>query len=265
MTLARIIWKQVLTPLDDLTGGLARLADARRPMAALFVSVATLVASWFVYVPIHELLHAGGCVAVGGSVTQLEIAPQYGGALVARWFPFVVSGGEYAGRLSGFDWKGSDFIYLVTDFAPYLLTVFIGVPLLRFCGCRRRALLFGVAVVVGLAPFYNIIGDYYEMGSIVVTRMVSWLSEGDAIAFVGIRSDDVFKLAGTLITEPETIGLDSSGQVVWAAILASISFLLGIILATATYLLGDMVARAVVGRAAAWETSVGTSPPQPEA
>ena len=259
------MWKLVLTPLDDLAGGLTRLADARRPMAALFISVAMLIVSWFVYVPIHELMHAGGCVAVGGTVSQLEIAPQYGGALVARWFPFVVPGGEYAGRLSGFDWKGSDFIYLVTDFAPYLLTVFIGVPLLRLCGRRRRPLLFGVAIVVGLAPFYNVIGDYYEMGSIVVTRAATLLGGGEEIAFAGIRSDDVFKLVGELISKPETIGLDSTGQVVWAVILALVSFLLGVILAIATYLLGDIAARTVVGRADSWEASVGTSTPSPEA
>ena len=43
---------------------------------------------------LHELLHAAACLAAGGEVTRLEIAPQYGGGLMARVFPFVVSGGE---------------------------------------------------------------------------------------------------------------------------------------------------------------------------
>jgi hypothetical protein len=41
-------------------------------------------------------------------VWRLEIDPLYGGALLARWLPFVEAGGEYAGRLSGFDTAGSD-------------------------------------------------------------------------------------------------------------------------------------------------------------
>ena len=39
--------------------------------------------SWYVYVPIHELLHALGCAATGGTVTTLEVQTQYGGAILA--------------------------------------------------------------------------------------------------------------------------------------------------------------------------------------
>ena len=44
---------------------------------------------------------------------------------------FVVSGSEYAGRLSGFDTRGSDWIYLATDLGPFVLTIFPGVWWMR--------------------------------------------------------------------------------------------------------------------------------------
>ena len=150
--------------LEDLVSCLERILHVKRPVSGIILFFVSLVATWFVYVPIHELLHVAGCVITGGTVSQLEIAPQYGGGLLARVFPFVVSGGEYAGRLSGFDWKGNDLIYLATDMMPYMLSIFIGVPLLKACGRRRRPILFGTAMVLGFAPIYNIPGDYYEMG-----------------------------------------------------------------------------------------------------
>lgn len=161
-------------PFDDVMACLEPIVTVKSPIRAMGLMMATLIVAWFIYVPIHELLHVLGCVLAGGEVQQLEIARRYGGALVARVFPFVVSGGEYAGRLSGFDWKGSDLIYLATDFMPYLLTVLIGVPLIRLATRRRRPVVFGLGIVLGLAPFYNLPGDYYEMGSIITTRVVTW-------------------------------------------------------------------------------------------
>ena len=125
------------------------IASAPRPYLALAATMLAMILAWFVYTPIHELLHVLGCVVTGGSVSELEIQPIYGGALLARVFPFVVPGGEYAGRLSGFDTHGSDLVYLATDFAPYLLTVLIGVPALRRCAGHSRPLVFGGGVVAG--------------------------------------------------------------------------------------------------------------------
>src|SRR5262249_2715862 len=71
-----------------------------------------MLAGWWIYVPVHELLHAAGCRLTGGGVTRLEIGAVYGGALLSRVLPFVVAGGEDAGRLSGFDTHRSDRIYL---------------------------------------------------------------------------------------------------------------------------------------------------------
>lgn len=236
-------------------------------MRLLAVAVGALVAAWFLYVPVHELLHAAGCSLAGGSVTRLEIAPQYGGTLLARLFPLVVAGGDYAGRLSGFDTHGSDLIYLATDFAPYVLSVLVGVPLMRICTWRRRPVLFGVAVVIGLAPFYNAFGDYYEMGSIITTRVVTLLgvdadpvgngasavgaeppeSPGGPAAFGGIRSDDVFRLVGDVVSRPGELGLHGAGEMGAAMVLILASLLVGLLLAMLTYRLGDAVAAAVVG------------------
>ncbi len=161
-----------LLPLRDLLAGLdAVLAGSAVRLAWVFAGT---LAGWWLYVPIHELLHAAGCFLTGGAVTRLEIAPLYGGAILARVLPFVASGGEYAGRLSGFDTRGSDFSYLATDFAPFLLTLFPGVWALRRAARAGRPVLFGLALPLGFAPFLSLTGDAYEIGSILVTRLGPW-------------------------------------------------------------------------------------------
>ena len=212
--------------------------------------------TWYVYVPIHELLHALGCVASGGSVTALEIQVQYGGALLARVFPFIVAGGEYAGRLSGFDPHGSDLVYLATDALPYSLSVLLGVPLLRACALSRRPFSTGAGVVVGLAPFYNLPGDYYEMGSIVATRMASWLGG----SFEGLRSDDLVLLVGQLFSQPAELGLEGRG-IALPLLVVTGSLAVGLALAFATWWLGDRVARMCVGPSPGRAARVPRTPP----
>src|ERR1051325_6446569 len=104
-------------PVADLLRGQQRVLRRGSDLAWL---LGGLLAGWWVYVPIHELLHAAGCLAAGGAVSRLEIDTIYGGALLARVFPWVVAGSDYAGRLSGFDTRGSDAIYLVTDLLPFV-------------------------------------------------------------------------------------------------------------------------------------------------
>ena len=191
--------------------------------------IAAFVAAWFVYVPVHELLHAFGCLATGGEVTRLEIAPEYGGALLARVFPFVVSGSDYAGQLTGFDTHGNDATYLVTVLAPYALTVLAGVPALERVaqpGLRPalRPWLFGASIPVAFAPFISLAGDYYEAGSIVVTRIAHAID--GSLAPARWRSDDLFALAGKL-------GAGGAGALDWAIVAASLA--LGIALAFLTY------------------------------
>jgi hypothetical protein len=218
-----------------------------------------LVATWYAYVPVHELLHALGCVAAGGEVTRLEVQAQYGGELLARLFPFVVAGGEYAGRLSGFDTRGSDLVYLATDALPYSLSVLIGVPLLRACTRARRPFRTGAAVVIGLAPFYNLTGDYYEMGSILVTRVAAGLG-GD---FSGLRSDDLVLLLTQLFSRSAELGLAGEGLALPLLVVA-VSFSVGLALAFATWGLGDGLATVLVGRPAQRSGARGSSALEPD-
>ena len=231
-------------PFDDVLACMDGIASAPRPYLALAATLLAMILAWFVYTPIHELLHVLGCVATGGTVSELEIQPIYGGLLLARVFPFVVSGGEYAGRLSGFDTHGSDLVYLATDFAPYLLTVLIGVPALRRCAGHSRPLVFGGGVVVGLAPFYSLPGDYYEMGSILTTRAAAWLKPGAGPAYPGLRSDDVFALLGDVLERPSELGL-ADGETTIALFLIGLAFAIGLVLAFLTYALGRRVAAAI--------------------
>ncbi len=240
--MAELLRNLLLRPLDDVGASLNLIAQTSRPMRTLVLATVCLAIFWFVYVPIHELMHAAGCALAGGTVTELQIAPQYGGALLARWFPFVVSGGDYAGRLSGFDWHDSDLIYLATDFAPYLLTVLIGVPLMRSCATRAGPMRFGLAVVVGLAPFYSLPGDYFEMGSILTTRAASILLHGgDVAALAGLRSDDVFKLIAEVLGHPEELGVAKGTSTVTALAIVAVSFVVGVVLALGTYALGGFI------------------------
>ena len=206
--------------------------------------VAMLAATWFVYVPSHELMHAYGCIAAGGSVTRLEIAPEYGGALLARVFPFVVSGSSYAGRLTGFDTHGSDAIYLVTVLAPYLLTIFAGVPLLVRAARPMRndaipPFVFGASLPLAYAPFISIFGDYYEAGSIVVSRLAHAIDSSLPVA--RWRSDDLFKLIDSLSSQHAS-ALD------WTIV--ALSFVVGFVLALLTYHCGALFSRVLFGQPA---------------
>ena len=239
-------------PLEETLTGLEQVISARSPFRAMAPVLLALVITWFIYVPIHELLHCAGCVVTGGEVSRLEVSPRYGGQLLAKVFPFVVSGSDYAGQLTGFDTKGNDLIYLATDFGPFVLTVLIGVPLIRLCARRRRPILFGVAIVVGLAPLYNIPGDYYEMGSIITTRAATLITGGSLIgsaAFEGVRSDDVFKLFTELIKQPDKLGLAGGGQIAVGAMLIAISLAVDVFLVFLTFFLGGLVATPLVGKA----------------
>jgi len=253
-------------PLDDYLAGLhvclgaqatSRFEEARPDLCQrggsrgilfariVFVALAFLL-TWWIYVPIHELAHAFGCLLTGGEVTRLEIDPLYGAALLLRFFPFVTVGSDYAGQLTGFETHGSDLIYLATDFAPFLLTVFLGVPLLRSVGagrprCCERAtpLFFGAALPIAYAPFISLTGDYYEMGSILVSRCVTLWSP--SLPLERWRSDDIFRLVAKLSDADPGLGATD-------AIGIGVSLLLGLALAFATYAAGVLFARFAVHR-----------------
>ena len=190
--IVRALGRVLGRPARDFVTGLDGALD--RGGLGLLAVVLGLAVGWWVYVPLHELGHAGACLLSGGTVETLEVAPIYGGGLLAELFPFVVAGGDYAGRLSGFDTRGCDGIYLATVFGPYLLTLFPGVWALIACGrwARRRLLGgvgFGLAMPFALAPFLSITGDAYEIGSILVTRLAPWTTDNALL-----RGDDLFKV-----------------------------------------------------------------------
>ena len=258
-------------PIDDVVACLEPIVAVKNPARALVPLFLSLIASWVIYVPIHELLHALACVATGGDITRLEIRWYYGGSLLAQVFPWVVSESQYAGRLSGFRTFGSDLIYLATDFGPFVLSVILGVPLLKLCTRAHRPILFPIAVVVGLAPFYNLPGDYYEMASIITTRASTPLAslvhtnaataveadrEAPCPAIEGspeagyrcLRSDDIFKLMEQLLTQPSKLGLQGPGDIASAVLIIVVSSALAILLAFATYTLGHYFSMLVLFR-----------------
>jgi hypothetical protein len=231
-------------PIDDVLAALEHLVTVRNPLTTMVPALVTMLVTWFLYVGVHELLHAAGCEVAGGDVTKLEISSRYGGTIYARYFDFVVTNSEYAGRLSGFT-REPDYIYLSTVFGPFVLTVLFGVTLVKLCARRRRPILFGVAIVVGLAPFYNLQGDYFEMGSILVTRAITMLFGGGSYPpmFVDLRSDDVFKLLDTFARSPGDLGLTNAGLIAAGVGVILLSFIVDVLLAFGTYWLGHWVSR----------------------
>lgn len=217
-------------PVDDYLAGLEVLVGARSLPLGIGASVAAL-AAWWIYLPAHELLHALGCIAGGGTVTRLEIDAIYGAAWLQRVFPFIAVGSQYAGQLTGFDTGGSDLTFLLTDALPYALTIFIGVPALRAAArCPAgwgQAILFGASIPVALAPFISLAGDYYEMGSIIVSRLAALFVSGFAVE--RWRSDDLMLLI-------ERLGALDPGAFDVAGV--SAATVLGIALAFLTYASG---------------------------
>lgn len=204
-----------------------------------------LFVSWWVYVPVHELFHAFGCLIGGGKVSRLDISPIYGAAFLKKVFPFVSVGSEYAGQLKGFDTFGSDLTYLLTDFFPYVITIAVGVPLLR-SACSKagsphlNSVKLGIAIPLAYAPFIAVTGDFYEMGSIIVSRLAAWISPGFEPFYW--RSDDLLKLShqlffsGHAIHFQDVIGMASSlllaviliFNTYWAGVLCSKLLYIGI-------------------------------------
>ena len=207
-----------------------------------------LALGWWLYVPLHELLHAFACLATGGEVTRLEIDPLYGGGVLAALIPWVVSGSEYAGRLSGFDTGGSDLVYLATDLGPFVLTLLPGVWALRRAARAARPVLFGMTLPFALAPFLSLTGDAYEIGSILVTRVPPW---SGGIFPEMLRSDD-------LILKAQGLAAGGVSATAWAGLV--LAALAGVLWAFATYWLGGKLAGLLGEGPVAAETEPPPSP-----
>jgi hypothetical protein len=213
----RVPWRDVVAGLDSALTGVPALAWI----------AAGLLAGWWIYVPLHELLHAAACRLAGGTVSRLEIDALYGGGWLAHIFPFVTSGSAYAGRLSGFDTGGSDAVYLATDLGPFVL-VLPGVWALRRAARARRPGLFGATLPFALAPFLSLPGDAYEIGSILVTRLPPWARP----PLPGLlRGDDVFLKLEQLAELPTPP---------WGGAAAAVA--VGVLWAFLTYGLGSLLA-----------------------
>jgi hypothetical protein len=215
-----------LQPFRDILNGLERCLVPG--VSGLIATFAGLLATWWVYVPVHELLHAFGCELGGGRVWRLEISPLYGGALLERWLSFVEAGGEYAGRLSGFDTVDSTAVHLLTTGLPFVLTVFPGVWLLRWGARRGSGVAFGVGLVLATAPILSLTGDAYEIGSLIATQIAPWSSEAARAALIG---DDVFVVAPAL---------RGGGALLWAGF--AVAAALAVVWAFLTYAAGAAVA-----------------------
>ena len=152
-----------------------------------------LALGWWLYVPLHELLHAAGCYLGGGTVSELEIKAIYGGGLLKMIFPFITSGGTYAGRLTGFDTGGSDSCYTLTVFFPFILTL----PSLMLMekSCRlKSAFFFGFMLPAFMAPIISLSGDFLELGGIFLYQIWPDVTSVSRL----LISDDLFRLFGEI-------------------------------------------------------------------
>jgi hypothetical protein len=205
--------------------------------SGLLVGSIGLFIGWWIYVPVHELLHAWGCIVSGGEVTELQMSSEYGAVFLQGWFPFIVVGSDYAGQLTGFDTKGSDWIYAFTVFAPFLITIIPGVPLYQRVVHRSNpgliaCFFFGMLLPVAYAPFVSAFGDFYELGSIAASNLYgTWGIDGSHW-----RSDDLFLLISDLGSDTAPVrAVDISG--------ITIGFVLGVMAALATYGLGTLLGK----------------------
>jgi hypothetical protein len=212
----------LLHPLRAVVSALFEpfLVKRNASIPALFLPLLVIVAvTWMVTVPIHELLHAIGCMLSGGTVSELTIQPLYGGAILEKIIPFVRAGGNYAGQLSDFDTYGSDLSYFVTVAFPYILTLLGGLPLLAVAARAGNPLAHGVGIVHTLLPLVSLGGDFYEMGAIVATRL-SGLQPGSHEAQL-IRGDDLL----AVITRVGESGMAGGFTRVAAALVLGIVFI----------------------------------------
>ncbi|MCD4653975.1 hypothetical protein K8T06_08565 [bacterium] len=236
-----------ITAYQDLMSGFVqpfqKLDSIMLP--GIIVLVSTII-TWFIYVPIHELFHVGGCVFTGGTVSELVMGHEYGAAYLQNFFPFITPATtQYAGRVTGFEPNG-DLGYMITVFAPFLLTLFPGVWFLKKVYTKQKTWLLGPGIVMGLASFYNLTGDYFEMGTILSTRLVNLLLAGQPANlfenFWLLRSDDIFRLFGEIYESPTVYGMDTGLGIIATVSVIVIGFILAVSMAGWTYQLGRRIA-----------------------
>jgi len=243
--------------LEDVkTAIIEPICESEKNVQLAMITMVSLVITWFIYVPIHELLHVGGCIWTGGTVTELIMGREYGADFLSKIFPFIKPESSiYAGRVTGFQPNG-DAGYLMTDFLPFVLTIFPGVFFLLKSAEKKRIWMAGPGIVAGLAPFTNLTGDYFEMGSILSTRIVNFLGAGTPAKLIMdttsspqksffnlLRSDDIFRLFKEIAAAPANVyGLDSLAGTLSLLSVIIMGGLFAVILAGWTYTAGRKVA-----------------------
>lgn len=242
-----------ITAYNDIYQGLiVPFQQTETRLKTLLTFVISLVVTWFIYVPFHELLHVAGCQITGGAVSTLVMGREYGAAFLSRIFPFIVpASSQYAGRLTDFEPNG-DIGYLVTVFAPYILTLFPGVWCIIMAKSRRSFLLFGPGIVIGLASFYNLTGDFFEIGTIISTRLVNLVTAGKASSIISayweLRSDDLFRLITEISASPSSYGVGHSVGLPIVIAVIILGFILAVWSAGFTYLIGRWIADTLTTR-----------------
>ncbi len=240
-------WIQVFNDLQTFVSVLQN--RVQRSRINLVLILLSIVITWFIYVPIHELLHVAGCVVSGGTVTTLIMGKEYGAEFLKNFFPFIVpQTSQYAGRLTGFKPNG-DLGYLLTDFAPFIISVFPGILLLQVAKTKAMIRLAGPGLVIGLAPFLNLTGDYFEMGTIISTRLIDWITSGSTARLIPnfweLRSDDIFRLFSEIAAAPENYGINASTGLISTSFVILIGAFLAVVFCGWTYTIGRKISSVI--------------------
>ena len=213
--MARRALRMLLEPWLRFEGYLGQMLSGPRPFARLAAVAVVGFLLWLLYVPLHELAHAGACVSCGGTVERMTLAPMYGGRIAERQFDWIDSDTPYAGQLAEFTTGGSDLCYLWLVLAPYMATP-LARPLFRRAGRKRSAAAFAGGLLLAFVPLMSIPGDFYEAASIIVTEVA-----GSAVADAeALRSDDLTALVETLLAP-------GAGTPAAAWVLVAVAALLG--------------------------------------
>ncbi len=193
----------VFKPFHTFSLHFGELLSGPSGIKRLIVILLGVLLGWWIYVPLHEFLHVGGCLLGGGQVKTLHLDPLYGGHIFASLFSFVSAGGEYAGRLTDFDTGESDWVYALAVYSPFFLTL-PGFQLMKWSGNSYRSLVFGLALPFAFAPMISLTGDFLELGSL--TLFQPW--RGSESIHRSLISDDLFRLIEELGSDTSTLSLD---------------------------------------------------------
>ncbi len=232
---------------QDITSGLLNpIQQAEKASRLGLPVIISLIFFWFIYVPIHELLHVAGCVFSGGTVSELIMGKEYGADFLQKIFPFIVpQSSAYAGRVTGFDPNG-DLGYFLTVFCPFTLTILPGVWLFLQAARHKTMWLMGPGIILGFTPFLNLTGDYFEMGTIFSTRIINFMADGRPASlypkYWDLRSDDIFRLIGELGTDPTAYGFQTPGGFISVISVILMGAVLSVLFAGWTYGVGRKIA-----------------------